>query len=604
MPDVNLTPEQWDALFPPRPLATVKPEVENPVVATFEHPKLREEQRVIAGIDEPIPIVYGRQQVGGRVFAIDKQVNSPLNTSVWTIGYIVCQGEIQSVETVWINGATAVGGVSVNTYTGNYAAQNGSPDALLSAAISGYSDDLTYGTDQAFAYVVIQYDETHYSDWPEVIVEVKGKKCPNPRNMTGKICVGNHSRKCDLPVAIPLAGASVSFLHYTGSTGSPLDYTILRSTTLARIIGVDMSTGRLDPHGDLSNVELNKENYATTSDTMANGESHRVTFSVSGSSTLTLADIGPMGDGAGIQYLEIKLPDGRRWRYALNEGSGTDAVNEGNTGASYNGTWDSASWATITPSNNSQFNNNPACHLADFDTFEYIYSGNEVTPDPWGVLAAQDYCDDLLGISPEEKRRRSGFTVSNARTRESVAQEMAFMASVFRFRRGLEIVYVPDKPETSIRYITEADVIRDSLVITRKDNTGQPNIYTYSYADDTDNIWQEKYSTEVGSATYQRRVQQVSYSGCRFHSQAYRQAEEQQAKDALNLYATFRTVDDGLDLEAGDVIKIDHDLIVDDLGVTTFRIISPPLQYAPGRWQIDLREYDGTVYSNSVVAAS
>ena len=53
----------------------------------------------------PIPLIYGHAQVGGMPFAID------YDSGTWTVGYIVCYGEIEGFESVLINGAAPVSGV-------------------------------------------------------------------------------------------------------------------------------------------------------------------------------------------------------------------------------------------------------------------------------------------------------------------------------------------------------------------------------------------------------------------------------------------------------------------------------------------------------------
>lgn len=124
---------------------------------------------IVAG-DKPIPLVYGQAQVGGQIFAVD------YNAGTWTVGAVLCIGEILSIDTVLLNGATAVAGVTVNTYTGT---TTQTADPLLVAAIAGYTDTLVMtrpAGNVGFAYVVIQYTETHYSGLPSIIVELRGKK--------------------------------------------------------------------------------------------------------------------------------------------------------------------------------------------------------------------------------------------------------------------------------------------------------------------------------------------------------------------------------------------------------------------------------------------
>jgi len=125
----------------------------------------------------PLPLVYGKAQVGGRLFAVD--YNS--TTKTWTLGYLLCYGEIESIDQVWINGEAPVSGISEVTYTGN---TSQAADPLLAAAISGYTDSLVVSDpagDFGIAYVVIQYTDSDYDSWPEVVCEISGKKVYNPK---------------------------------------------------------------------------------------------------------------------------------------------------------------------------------------------------------------------------------------------------------------------------------------------------------------------------------------------------------------------------------------------------------------------------------------
>jgi len=125
----------------------------------------------------PLPLVYGKAQVGGRLFAAD--YNS--TTKTWTLGYLLCYGEIESIDQVWINGEAPVSGISEVTYTGT---TSQIADSLLSAAISGYTDTLVVSDpagDFGIAYIVIQYTDSDYDSWPDVVCEISGKKVYNPK---------------------------------------------------------------------------------------------------------------------------------------------------------------------------------------------------------------------------------------------------------------------------------------------------------------------------------------------------------------------------------------------------------------------------------------
>lgn len=130
---------------------------------------------------QPIPICYGEREVGGQMFAVD------YSNGQWTVGYIVCLGEIEQYVEVYINGVgqsdspSWPDGVAVVQYNGT---NTQLPDPTLSAAISGYNDDMVianpYGDDVGVAYIVLTYTDSHYDTFPEVIAHIKGMKVYTP----------------------------------------------------------------------------------------------------------------------------------------------------------------------------------------------------------------------------------------------------------------------------------------------------------------------------------------------------------------------------------------------------------------------------------------
>jgi len=130
-------------------------------------------QKTVSAEGAAIPIVYGNAQVGGQIFAMGYNTT----TKKWTVGYILCLGEIEAVDTVLINGAAAVAGVLVDKYTGiNTQTYN----TRLGAAIAGYTDPMIItipgGPNIGIAYIVIQYTDKHYEDWPKVTATIRGRK--------------------------------------------------------------------------------------------------------------------------------------------------------------------------------------------------------------------------------------------------------------------------------------------------------------------------------------------------------------------------------------------------------------------------------------------
>ena len=134
----------------------------------------------ISAENRAIPLAYGHCQITGNrnIFALN------YSSGVWTVGYIICLGEIESYVDVWVNGEAAVAGVSVTKYTGT---TSQTADPKLSAAIGSYSDTLVIthpDGNVGIAYIVIEYSDDDYSSFPTIIAEVEGKKVWNPKTST------------------------------------------------------------------------------------------------------------------------------------------------------------------------------------------------------------------------------------------------------------------------------------------------------------------------------------------------------------------------------------------------------------------------------------
>jgi hypothetical protein len=146
--------------------------------AVSQQSSTRELRKNYAARGRPIPIVYGRAQVGGLLFALD------YTDGVWTAGYLFCLGEIDGFDSLLINGAAPVSGVSISYYTG---LSTQTADPMLAAAIDDYADTLVItrgATSIGIAYVVLQYGVDQYDDWPQVVAQIRGRKVYDPKTQT------------------------------------------------------------------------------------------------------------------------------------------------------------------------------------------------------------------------------------------------------------------------------------------------------------------------------------------------------------------------------------------------------------------------------------
>jgi hypothetical protein len=161
-----------DALGKANSLSVVKAATLN------RQPSVREIRANAAAAGSPIPIIYGRVQKGALI--------GPINytAGVWTVCLIWCLGEIEAVDTLLINGAAPVSGVTVTHYPGT---TSQTADPLLAAAIPGYADTMVASTPAGsigIAYSVVQYSNSHYDNWPAFVADLRGKKVWNPATAT------------------------------------------------------------------------------------------------------------------------------------------------------------------------------------------------------------------------------------------------------------------------------------------------------------------------------------------------------------------------------------------------------------------------------------
>lgn len=245
------------------------------------------------------------------------------------------------------------------------------------------------------------------------------------------------------------------------------------------------------------------------------------------------------------------------------------------------------------------YSDNPALHLGDFlASSEY---GLGFTVDDTALTAAANACDDATF---GEVRRKSFVVIDRPQESAGWAETLRAYASCFVIYRGRTAYLVPDRPAASSATFTASDIVDGTMQIRRRSAENVPTVVQVLYTDAGNaGLWRERRADEaalpgVGS-TVPRRVSQVRLPGITRHSQAYREAVERLNKLTLaDLSIEFETFDEGLALEAGDVITVSH-----PYGLTSkqFRLSENPQLTTPGRWRITALEYDAAAYSDEVV---
>lgn len=241
------------------------------------------------------------------------------------------------------------------------------------------------------------------------------------------------------------------------------------------------------------------------------------------------------------------------------------------------------------------FSRNPALHLADLiSSSDY---GLGLTVDSASLIAAADACDDTTGIG---EARREAFTVIESRQEtESWVETLRTYAGCFVVYRGDTVHLIPDRPTATAATFTASDIVAESLSIRKKDGADLPTVMQVYYTDTTGNEWRERQADEVSIPGAQRRVSQIRLPGITRHSQAYREAIERLNKMTLSdLEVTFQVFDEGLELEAGDVISVTHPY---GLSNKLLRLVQSPAMAGVGLWNLVAEEYDAAAYSDQVI---
>ena len=176
------------------------------------------------GVGDPIPVAYGRVQVGCSL----EMLHYNGGDEEFTGCFVICLGEIESVDRVFIDNALAPDLFAVNTYTGT-ATQ--SVDPLLRAAYgaANYDATLTFshgGSTVGVAYVVLQWGTDDYDTIPEVVAEIRGKKIYDYAT--------NSTRYSETP-ALFLADLLTSTLYGYGGTVDSTDAALAQAANETRI---------------------------------------------------------------------------------------------------------------------------------------------------------------------------------------------------------------------------------------------------------------------------------------------------------------------------------------------------------------------------------
>ena len=136
----------------------------------------RDRTLTVAGSDAPIPVVYGRNSVPGLI-TLQGSISGDL-----VVGVVWCIGEIEEVETVYINSAAIPGGVTQTHYTGT---TTQTVNATLASAIPAFNDPMILETangNLGLAYSVFRIPAGAIDSVPTFQAIIKGRRVFDPRD--------------------------------------------------------------------------------------------------------------------------------------------------------------------------------------------------------------------------------------------------------------------------------------------------------------------------------------------------------------------------------------------------------------------------------------
>jgi hypothetical protein len=151
----------------------------------------RERTITVAASGKPIPIVYGRVNLPGQLFA-----QGMIGTDL-VVGYLLCVGAIDAVEKVIVNDldASTISGVTVTTYLGM---PTQTADPTLTSAIAGYNDSMRFDVGnglRGIAYIVLRItNDAAVGGWPRLRATIRGRKVYDPRS--GLTAYSDNSALC------------------------------------------------------------------------------------------------------------------------------------------------------------------------------------------------------------------------------------------------------------------------------------------------------------------------------------------------------------------------------------------------------------------------
>jgi hypothetical protein len=172
---------------------------------------------------------------------------------------------------------------------------------------------------------------------------------------------------------------------------------------------------------------------------------------------------------------------------------------------------------------------------------------------------------------------------------------------------GDTIKLIPNRPTPVSGYLTEDMIVEGSFSMSQISTQDHPTVISIKYTNSEDNVgtaiwpWLEPeaflYHPDVLTGTLDYRDQSIDLPGIHHEAQARRVATQRMNYyNLVNLKVACTVFDSGLEWTIGDVIAVTHS---NGLTKKPMRLISQEAT-GPGRYALELEEYDEKVYSENI----
>lgn len=213
----------------------------------------------------------------------------------------------------------------------------------------------------------------------------------------------------------------------------------------------------------------------------------------------------------------------------------------------------------------------------------------------WATVATVAAANDALVSG--EKKRILNIVLDSSQPAATWLQSVADYAGCWVIPEGAGYRLVADAAASSVKSFTSANIVEGSLWLATRSIVNRPTMLEVSYTDTAYKPYRE--SRYASTPTTPRVLSRIARPGITRYSEAKRYATERLNESTVNdKTITFRTFDDALAVQIGDVIDVTHPI---GLSAATYRVQRrTPVEY--GRWEIEATRYDAGKFDSSLVS--